>query len=502
MRHIDYIYIQFIAILKKNFLLQWKQVKSNLIQLFFMIGIMIILILISKKPNYGYQSADSKYIYLLTPTSNQPEVRNVLGKYWVVDPPTTGGNTPSREILQYLPISEYNITSSLTYTVPNITYFPSTDYDQMDSRAIQFKNDSYPFWAYYRRGSSFSENSLDKLGGGNVSHIPPYYTIYFNQFVNDNSGGGGVKKLNYTLENLYDRYRNSAYYYSLFLEDYTDNKAMTIISYINNAYLQYLTNNKHSFSATKQQYEDTYYSYKPSSTTSFVACIILLPPLVSMIFTTFVHSLVSEKSEQHMALMSLMGLDITVYMLSNAVYFFCLYMVWVVIVFLMGTIGLVPLFLHEFPRLFILFIFYGLSLVSMSFIVSAFFSSTKMSSVLSYMLILITPIIGTLWDLFSYSGQLLSGFYLIYSPFTFQHGMYLLTVHLSDSYKKFHIDSQFAIVIISLLFQSIIFFLIGVYLNNIIPKKYGYSRSPLYPIKALIEFYKNKTKKEIRFKLL
>ncbi|KAF2074952.1 hypothetical protein CYY_003738 [Polysphondylium violaceum] len=475
----NYIFIQFKAILKKNFLLQFKQVKSNVIQLVFIICVMVLLIYTSRDIVGGYDRYEyNRYIdfdYYITNSAQEYPYNQILSKYWAVDPPQSSSKVTAKDILGNLP--QY-VDKETNITVPIVEYFPYADYNQMDSKMITFWNDTFSYW----------KNIAFKNVTSDLSKVPPYYTIYFNTVEDSN---GGKKKLNYTIENLYQELQ-SVYYQSLFLESRKFNEAYTLISFINNAYLKYLTPKEDNFIwAVKQQYIDRFTSER-QNTFSFVLCIVLLPPVVSMVFTTFVHSLVTERAELHMSLMNLMGLKTIVYMASNAVYFFCVFMIFVVIVMLLGTIGLVPLFTGEFFRLLVLFISYGLSLSSLSFSVSAFFSSTKMSSVLSYILILITPLVGSLLDLYFYSGHLLSAIYLVFPPFTFQHGMYLLCVHLADHYEKFPINSQFTAVIFALLFQSIAFFLLGIYLTNVLPKKFGYSRSPLYPIKGLIHYINNR----------
>ncbi|KAF2072224.1 hypothetical protein CYY_006469 [Polysphondylium violaceum] len=87
---------------------------------------------------------------------------------------------------------------------------------------------------------------------------------------------------------------------------------------------------------------------------------------------------------------------------------------------------------------------------------------------------------------------------LIYPPITFVHGLYIILI--SGSFTNLDVQnitgkgySQIDQVILALIFQSLIYFLFGYYLFNVLPKKNGLSFSPFYPFKLLNKLFESKS---------
>ena len=92
--------------------------------------------------------------------------------------------------------------------------------------------------------------------------------------------------------------------------------------------------------------------------------------------------------------------------------------------------------------------------------------------------------------------------FLLVPPFAFMRGEYLIGISLSQPLipdigfsDLLDLGSPIWVVYWFLIFDAIIYFLVGSYLDNVLPKTFGVSEHPLYPLQSLSEFIRGKVSK-------
>ncbi|KAF2070006.1 hypothetical protein CYY_008676 [Polysphondylium violaceum] len=483
---------QFKSIIKKNFILQSRQIKTNVFQALFPVLIMITLVMLyyillqvaQQGAKQSSRYASDPVFYHMNKTTLGPFIDS--SRYAVVQPPQGSLNVGnlSEGLMSLLP--QHNstfymmiLTNGVYNPIPVNYSLPLLDYFS-NSQSVEQAALSY-----------FQENVNAQLPVPwfyNESNIPDYQGIYFNEFT--------PTTLDFTLENFASVYGQSSLYKSSFLSS-ESRYGWVLMNSMNNAFLKIHTNSNFSFSATLGAYQMP--DDKDINLFLYIMGICTIPVAISFIFPVFVYHLVSEKKEKHTSLMGLMGLKTWVYNLSTATFFYCLYAVVMLIIFIIGLSCKIPFFLADFGRLFTLFVFYGFTLVSFAFFISSFFWSPKPAVIVAYILTLILSGAGGLVDLFTYAGQLQSFAFLIFPPFAFEHGLFILFLFQNDQTGDYHYTlypendsiSQFSQVILSFFIQSIGFMVLGVYLGNVLPKEHGYSYPVLYPFTQLLERIKS-----------
>jgi len=486
---------QFNSIIKKNFILQSRQIKTNIFQAIYPILLVLVIVMLyqltlsfarQQAEQYANNSPNNQYyapsIYWNSNTSSK---NNNPAKYAVVPPPAAEGT---------LPVGNYDtgflslvIKGNTSYNVPIKN--PNGTYSYVPINLITPVYDFFTSSSDAEKSaiSYFKENGNKDHPTGwsyNMSNIPDYQGIYFNQFTSES--------LDYTLENFASAYRSLSIYASYILNSEAS-YGWLLMNNLNNAFLRLHTNQNFTFGATVGSF------YMPTNsfnieTPTYLITVCLLPNAISFIFAVFVHNLVSEKHEKQTALMSLMGLKPWLYVMANATFFLSLYAIIMFLILLICGAGGIPLFTQNFGLIFVLFMVYGFTLVSFAFFFSSFFWNTKPAVIISYIVMLIVPSMGGVIDMFTYVGKLQSFALLIFPPFAFEHGLFILASYQTDNTGSYGYllnptsgISQFSQVILALILEAIGFMVLGIYLNNVLPKEHGYSYPILYPFTQLKE---------------
>ncbi|KAF2072722.1 hypothetical protein CYY_005963 [Polysphondylium violaceum] len=496
---------QFISIIKKNFILQSRQIKTNVFQAIFPVLIILVIVILyqltlsfERAQNEQARENNGNYVYqpfiYWSRNYSTTYTNNIPAKYGVVVPPTTDGSLPVGDnnsgLLSFLP--------QLLYSYPYNTYAENGSY--IGTNTINY---SLPIYEFYPNPkavennivSFFQENNGKDLNESwyyQPENIPDYQGVYFNDYTATN--------LDYTLENFISAFSYSSLYRSGFLNN-EGSYGWLLMNFINNAYLKVHTNQTYHYDATMAYFNMPSSNFNITVPTYFIT-VYLLPTGICFIFAVFVHNLVSEKHEKHTTLMNLMGLKPWLYVAANATFFFCLYGIVMFLILLIGVAGGVPMFRAGFGYLFVLFLVFGFALISFAFFFSAFFWNPKPAVIISYIAMLILPSMAGNIDLFTYNAELQSFAYLIFPPFAFEHGLFILAVVQTDQVSQYGYllngpgISQFSQVILALIIEAIGFMILGIYLNNVLPKEHGYSYPILYPFIQLKEYFSSSSSKD------
>eukprot|EP01133_Synstelium_polycarpum_P003606 gene3606-4130_t len=423
---------------------------------------------------------DSGQIY----TSKKSLTMTQVSSYAFTNPPAPAAPVGTSDL--------YQNTGLLSY-FPTATYNPDY-YNPNDSIRIPFFHlydnpvalDDY-LQEYYRTNVKNMSWSSFQDSNYSLSIIPPTSAILFNEY--------SPAKLSYTTEPVTSVISESTYTFSpvssIFSMEYQETP-WRITSYINNAYLKtilgvdYFIDNSEIQSTTNPSFSFT--------TIVYIMGMFMFPTMFTFIFPVFVHNLVFERQQKLFQVMSMMGLRNSTYVLANHLFFVILYGIIATVMIIMGFAAQLAFFIQEPGKMILLIVLYGFSLVSMAFLFSAFFWKAKTSTIVSYIFVLVTPMIGSNLEMFVFHGEPAPLPYLFFPPFAFVHGLFAIFLKLNgtkgnyDYMISFSSYSELSRVCMALFVESIVFFFVGIYLANVIPKEYGVSYSPFYPIYSLKEW--------------
>ncbi|EDO32070.1 predicted protein, partial [Nematostella vectensis] len=197
--------------------------------------------------------------------------------------------------------------------------------------------------------------------------------------------------------------------------------------------------------------------------------------------TILVINLVREKQEKHKELMRIMGMVDTAYWLS----WFLTYAIVVLIACLiMVTVSVIAGFFGESNYLVLLIVFYlyGLSIIMLSFMMSPLFKNPKTAGFIASLFtaifaVLIIPLTGP--SIPQYAKWLVS----IFSPTAFAFALNeAVEVHPGAQFSNLATKGDFPVLncIVMLIVDILLYLLIALYLDAVVPAEYGRRQPPYF----------------------
>ncbi|KAF2068382.1 hypothetical protein CYY_010291, partial [Polysphondylium violaceum] len=360
--------------------------------------------------------------------------------------------------------NNYNLHSLLQHFPPELTIYKEL-YGPQTWDLVNYKppivSQSKPNFTI---SNDFSDQTIVKFYQNNYNKIvdetliSPYCLVTFNKFSNNKLSFniemlGNDWYVNYPLWGLETKFNNMYYRYLLGDEDFK------------------ITDTRLGKMRTAENVNVIY--YVPD-----LALVSIFPIANSLLFIEFVCHLVSEKNGKHLALMNIMGIKLWRVSLGNFISFFSLYSISFLLMFL------ISLFAQEVRsnagEMFALWLLYGLSLVSFSFFFSLFFCSSSKAMVGSYLFVFLGT---TIILILPVSGVPILPYLLFLPCFSFEYGMFFIygyqKIYENETYSFG--TSFFGKVLLSLFFQTIFYFVGFIYLYDVLPKEYGFSKPWSYP---------------------
>ncbi|EFA80037.1 ABC transporter A family protein [Heterostelium album PN500] len=426
-------------------------------------------------------SSESKIKYDVSSSPHLYEDRSA-SYYWFKNPPAGWDAAGINSVYQPNTTLLGNVKESIvmiynnSYVEVKIPAYREISYTTMDQAIYDF----------YHNKSLVPKVQNDS--SPNFSNFTPSYGITFNEL------SISKKILNYTFENFYSAHYDQEN--DQFLNIGWSARDDDLISMLNNAFIKIAMGQNYSINGDLSIYEVRINSNIDSF--PYMQAMLFLPIVFTFIFPVFVFNLVQEKEKKLFQVMSMMGLKNITYILSNYLFFIILYLIIATVMIVMGLGGSLPYFLKEPFRIILLIVVYGFALVSLAFLFSAFFWKSKTSAIISYIFILVTPLVGSILDLFVFGLKTVPLPYLWVPQFAFSHGLYANFITLStydDAYSNMTSlsnYSEYGRVVVTLVMEAIVFFLLGVYLNNVIPREFGVTLSPFYPFYDMKKLFKKK----------
>lgn len=273
---------------------------------------------------------------------------------------------------------------------------------------------------------------------------------------------------------------------------------------------KFVNNTRISFSLTQQM---PFYLDPKSLVDSFADITqligrIIYPLLLLLPFPSIIYSFVYEKEKKLKEMMKLMGLRERNFLIASFIVKF------VILIFSYLVFMFLGLILQH--RVFIQTNFFVVSAVgvgtalmvfSLSLFFSSFLNSSYIATIFSYIFVVFTPLIGVFVNQFVLQrGRLEFKFLLVVFPFLPITECIIYLFKACDTFNCLTISSafqnfDFLIALGFLFFDSFLFFLFSIYLEQITPKQWGVRKNPFFifkPIyKPIIKLFKKKTDEKI-----
>uniref|UniRef100_A0A8C3WJ41 ATP binding cassette subfamily A member 9 n=1 Tax=Catagonus wagneri TaxID=51154 RepID=A0A8C3WJ41_9CETA len=204
-------------------------------------------------------------------------------------------------------------------------------------------------------------------------------------------------------------------------------------------------------------------------------------------FIYYVSISVTQERQHIKSLMTMMGLRESAFWLSWG-------LMYTVFIFIMATLMTVIIksapvvILPGFMVVFILFFLYGLSLITLAFLVSVLVKKPFLTGLVVFLLTVFWGSLGFM-ALYRHLPAFLEWTLCLLSPFAFTAGMAQL-IHLDyDVNSNSHLDSsnnQYLIIatLFILAFDTLLYLVLTLYLDKILPTEYGRQHSPCFFLKS------------------
>lgn len=158
--------------------------------------------------------------------------------------------------------------------------------------------------------------------------------------------------------------------------------------------------------------------------------------------------------------------------------------------------------LTDFMLIFTLFLLYGLSLITLAFLMSVLIKKPLLTGLVIFLLIVFWGSLG-FTALYRHLPAFLEWSLCLLSPFAFTAGMAQL-IHLDyDVCSNAHLDSPnnpylVAATLFMLVFDAFLYLMLTLYFDKILPTEYGHQNSPLFFLKSSFWFQHQRANHVVR----
>ncbi|KAG2382160.1 hypothetical protein C9374_005362 [Naegleria lovaniensis] len=521
------------ALFLKSLFLQFRQYKTNLCQLLFPVMCLVFIFILQAVLNTLVQgffnAAGTDGVFKINATSLELSQLMLQAKQTEYNQQLVLNNDPSA-------------TKNLTFSPPEAIYLSSDKIGYLDAIGIGrlSPNISEPSTGFLKLVTPFSRSSPFYLVNGTYNYtgfiqIPYSATgpftdersmdaMIFDQMgavgkpermnavgayiIRELSNGPQKGRINYTVEYDYDEktrfcggfMKKSPY--SFVIKSCRDVLGVGLQNWMNDAFLKNMTgsNSYRIKTSTAQMPYDT------SIATFQIADLLgyfFFPMILCLLLPSFSFTVVLEKQFKLREMMKLMGMKMRYYWLVTYVFFFLLYCISAALFIIFSLIFGFRFITQTNPLiLFIFFVCWGSTLVSFSFLLSSFVGKTIVATIISYLIVLIGPMVGVILEM-----QLLTDApnarygLLVVFPLQITHFVYAASSSCNNLECLRKTSDIFAnkSIFFSLIYMvgmSVIYFLLSLYFDAVVPQPFGVSRHPLFFLEWIWKpFTKNRVKK-------
>ena len=213
---------------------------------------------------------------------------------------------------------------------------------------------------------------------------------------------------------------------------------------------------------------------------------LLVPLSTSFLVPVFTFKLVFEKQNKLRAMMLSSGLHQRVYWMAAMLFDLTFQLGLVVAFYFVGLAMQIRFFQRSSTVLFLgLFSVWAVCSVMYAYLLSTLFNRTKPATIVSYLILILSVVSSMVINPLSWgvSDEAPVGYFL-FAPMAYYRGVYLLT---QRSYVIEDVSSSDELVKIIMWvgLDAVFYFILTLYLDNVLPKTYGVSKSPIFCITDL-----------------
>eukprot|EP00835_Amoeboradix_gromovi_P001255 NODE_54_length_26799_cov_0.554794.p3 type:complete len:828 gc:universal NODE_54_length_26799_cov_0.554794:26006-23523(-) len=212
-----------------------------------------------------------------------------------------------------------------------------------------------------------------------------------------------------------------------------------------------------------------------------------VPLCFSFLLPIFVSALVKEKEERVFILLKMNGVDSSRYFIVLFVQNFIMYACSMIVFLIVGAMWKLEFILKtNFLLLLFLLVLWGLSQISLAFLIGAFFKKSKSATIFTALLTLGNVVLGILST--SAINLNIPNYVMVYSPFAFFRSLILIVEASSSSAKmpygfaQASPPNEVGLGLIALLFTWILYFIFSIYIFLVTKSQFGTRKKWFFPV--------------------
>lgn len=220
----------------------------------------------------------------------------------------------------------------------------------------------------------------------------------------------------------------------------------------------------------------------------------LYPVAMNLSIPMFVYLLVMEKENRVKSLMQFHGMSNTAYIASNFLFCLFIYLVLASLFWSMAALMNLSVFVETAVSTFGMFWFlWGLCLISVSFFLSTFVNSKSAATMLGYVVALAGPLFAIVVALGIYEivDRPMPKAWFIWPQFAMVRGIFLFTKACTQENQcyvplwELQSSDEMTGVLGMLVLDAVVYFLLFLYLDQVLPRSYGIPKHPLFFLQPL-----------------
>jgi len=175
--------------------------------------------------------------------------------------------------------------------------------------------------------------------------------------------------------------------------------------------------------------------------------------------------------------------------LISFLYNFVIFFIITLVVILVGAAFQLRFFTLTRPGIIILlFLTWGINQICFAIFLSPFFSKSRTATIFTYLLVIFSILISDSINPAVYGSKDADVEYFICPPFAFYRGLWIIGEGCATGVCPQSLawgSSQIPVIILFLSVGSVVFLVLGVYLDEVLPSEFGVRKHPLYPYYAI-----------------
>lgn len=223
---------------------------------------------------------------------------------------------------------------------------------------------------------------------------------------------------------------------------------------------------------------------------------------LSFLLPIFVLTLVKEKEDRILIMMRMHGLSTFTYYLAHYIHFFLLQIICSVVFVIAGALFKLKFFTETDPGVYIvLLLLWANMMVAISFLLSLAFSKSRFALICTFVLVVFSCMLNLFEDIiFNYEAPPTSWY--IWPFFAFYHAINVIADTSGSDFREPYRMSDLvagdpvSTCMLFLLFGSLLFFALMVYLSLVIPTEFGVPKPWHFPISESYKWIRSKIVKE------